>query len=377
MTDLEYVYLAYDLVTNAPIAELPLADVTWSTALNDDGGLSGKIPSGSARGRVDLRSLLHARTAIYVSRNNQLVAGYILWDDQPTPAGLQITDGQALGFLSYFNHRRIRQTVTYTQVDQFAIAEDLIDTAQALDGGDIGVTTLGLISGFRRDRTYLASDVKNVREALLQLGAVENGFDLTITVDRDADGAPRKLLSLGYPHLGRPVAATGLVMEYPGNVIDYNWTRLGSNLATTVFAIGGQDPAAPQTGDPNVDITLRSQADNTVLVGAGWPVLETDVSFTDVTQRPTLDAHAVGEAIVRSGIQVVPTLKLYGDDPPLLSYQVGDFVRIRITDDSFGGDPDVPAVDTVAQITKITVGVPDDDNIETVDVELSTVVIRL
>lgn len=375
MTNLSYTYLAYDLRTDAPVAEIPLSGVTWSTALNDDGALSGNIPAGTARGRLDLRSLLHARTAIYVLRNNQIVGGYILWDDTPTPSGLQISDGQCLGFLSYFNHRRIRRTVTYLQVDQFAIAEDLIDTAQDLPGGDIGITTLGLASGVLRDRTYLSSEVKNIREALLQLGSVENGFDLTVTVGRSPDGSPRKVLALGYPTLGRSQRATGLVLEYPGNVVNYDWARLGSSLATTVFAIGGTPPGV--TSDPDNDATLRSQADNVSLVDAGWPVLESDVSFTDVTEQSTLDAHALGEAAVRSGIVVVPTLVLYGDDPPLTSYMVGDFVRVRITDDSFGGNPDVPAVDQVAQITKITVTVPDDGDVEQVAVDLSAVVVTL
>jgi hypothetical protein len=196
-----------------------------------------------------------------------------------------------------------------------------------------------------------------------------------VTVGRDTDGSPRKVLSLGYPTLGRSQKATGIVLEYPGNVVDYDWSRLGSSLATTVYAIGGTPEGTSTSADE--DNTLRSQADNTALIAAGWPVLESDVSFTDVTEQSTLDAHALGEATVRSGIVVVPTLHLYGDDPPLTSYMVGDSVRVRITDDSFGGNPDAPAVDQIARITKITVVVPDDGNVEQVTVDLSAVVVTL
>lgn len=366
----DYSYIAYDLLTNAPVAELPLSGVQWSVALNDDGGLTGNIPLGAARGRVDLRSLLHARTAIYPVRDNLFVNGYILWDDNPSPSGLQIADGNCTGLLSYFNRRRIRDTVTYLQTDQFSIAEDLINKAQALPNGDIGVETLGLRSGVLRDRTYLSSEIKNLREALLQLGAVDNGFDLAITVSRGTDGAPRKVLSLGYPFLGRTQAATGVVLEYPGNVVDYQWQRLGSSLATTVWAIGGSPTDSEQDA-------LRARADNTALTNAGWPVLESDVSFTDVIEQPTLNAHALGEAIVDSGIVVVPTVTVYADDPPLPSYTVGDQVRVRITNDSFGGTPDIPAVDQIARITKITVTVPDSGNVETVQLELSAVIVTL
>lgn len=366
----DYAYIAYDLLTNTPVAEVPLSGVTWSLALNDDGSLSGSIPSGAARGRADLRSLLHARTALYVVRDGDIVAGYILWDDQPTPAGLQITDGNCLGFLSYFNRRRISSTRTYLQQDQFAIAEDLLAVAQAVPNGDIGVELLGTRCGVLRDRTYDGSEIKNLREALLQLGAVENGFDLTIAVGRGSDGGPRKMFQLGYPVLGRRQAATGLVLEYPGNVVDYQWQRLGSSLSTTVWAIGGSptDSAAD---------TLRARADNITLINAGWPVLETDISFTDVIEQPTLNAHAVGEAIADSGIVVVPTITVHADDPPLPSLMVGDEVRVRITDDSFGGTPDIPAVDQIARITKISVVVPDSNDVETVQLDLSAVVVRL
>ncbi len=364
----EYSYVAYDLRTNRPVAEIPLSGVQWSVALNDDGALSGTIPAGTARGRVDLRSLLHARTVIYPMRDGQYVPnGYILWDDNPTPTGLQISDGNALGLLSYFNRRRITNTISYLQVDQLAIAEDLITTAQEVPGGNIGVTVLGLTSNVKRDRTYSASEIKNVREALLQLGAVLNGFDVNITVNADSDGSPRKTLLLGYPYLGRTQAATGLVMEYPGNVIDYNWQRLGSSLTTDMWVLGAATD----------DTALRSLARNPALLDAGWPVLESDVSYTDVSEQSTLNAHALGEAAERSGIVVVPTLTVYADDPPLMSYMVGDYVRIRITSDSFGGDPDVPAVDQNARITKITVTVPDNGDTETVNIELSAVVVRL
>jgi hypothetical protein len=367
----DYVYLAHDLLTNEPVAELPLGGVEWSVALNDDGALSANIAAGSARGRRDLRALLHARTAIYPIRDGQFVGnGYILWDDRPVMTQLEIPDGACLGLLSYFNHRRIRDTVTYLQTDQLAIAEDLIRRAQQVPSGDIGIDLLGYTSGVLRDRTYLSSEIKNVREALLQLAAVESGFDVIVDVIAGPSGRPTKRLRLGYPYLGRSQPATGLVFEYPGNVISYDWQRVGSQLATTVWAIGGSP-----TDDP-AD-ALRSRADNPVLLAAGWPVLEADVSLTDITQQATLNAHALGEAAVRAGIVVVPTITVLADDPPLLSYGVGDQVRVRITDDVFGGDPDVPAVDQLARITKISVTVPDNGDMETVSVELSAVVVKL
>lgn len=363
----DYTYLAYDLLTNTPVAEVPLSGVSYSFQLDEEGTLTGTIPTGAAAGRADIRNLLPGRTAIYPFRDNDIIDGYILWDDDPQPGGIRINDGACRSLLSYFDRRRIRSTLTYTQQDQLAIAESLIDTAQAVPGGNIGVETLGTRSGVLRDRSYPASEIKNVREALTQLSAVQNGFDFSIGVTIGSDGAPRKVLNLGYPYLGRSQASTGLVLEYPGNVLNYTWTRLGSQITTTMWLIGAGDGES----------ALRARADNNALLNAGWPVLESDISYTDVTEQSTLNAHALAEAAVRSGVVVTPRLTVTGDDPPLRSYMVGDFARVRITDDTFGGPSDVPAIDQVARINKITVTPSDDQDVETVSLELSAVVMKL
>ena len=362
-----YTYIAYDLRTNDPVAELPLSGVTYTDSLNGDGTLSGYIAGGDAAGRLDLPSVLPGRTMIAVDRDGVLQGGYIYWDDDPQPGKLDLSQGSMRGLLSYFDRRRISTTLTFNQVDQLSIAEQIVAAMQAVDGGDIGIETAGYISYVLRDRTYPGAELKNVREALLQLAAVDDGFDLAINLTYGFDGRPRKTLDLYYPQRGDSVQDSGLVLEYPGNIKSYRWTRLGSEISTHVHGIGAGDG----------ELALRAVAVNQNLIDAGWPVLELDVSFTDVSVLATLQEHVLAEALARRGMIVVPEITVGPDDPQLGSYSVGDEARVRITDDAFGGPGLAAQVDATARITDKAVAVSDTDGSETVTLTLSAVVVPL
>ena len=363
-----YTYLAYDLRSGQPIAELPLSGVTYTTVLNDDGTLSANIAPGNALGRDDLKAVLPGRTIIYVDRDGALQGpGWIYWDDDPSPSKVDIPESGCRGTLSYFDHRRILTTLVYVQVDQLVLAGDIIKSLQQVDGGNIGVLVPDLTCGVRRDRTYAASEVRNAREAIQQLAAVIDGFDFRFEARYGTSGAPEVVFNRGYPYLGRSVSDSGLVLEYPGNLLDYRFSRSGSSIATRVDAIGaGTD-----------DDALRTYATNQALLDAGWPVLETDVSFSDVSVLTTLEEHALAEALARRGIVVTPEVTLLGDDPPVESYEVGDWVRLRLTDAVFYGDLLAADVDAQARIVQKSVTPPDDSGIEKVKLTLSTVAIPL
>lgn len=345
----DYVYTAYDLRTNVPVADLPLSRVTWSRELNEDGELTAFIGPDAARGRADLAAVLPGRTAIYVRRDGQFMGAYFLAAPmRRTPAGAEIAAGSCRGMLSYFHFRRLAATLTYTQVDQLQIARNLVAAVDA--AGNIGLETEDTImSTVLRDRTYAGSELKDVREALLQLGEVDHGFDLAVDVETGPDGDPRLILRLSYPRRGRTVADSGLTLEYPGAVLDYDWAGGGSPPLTTVYGIG--------TGDG--EAALRATATNPDLLTAGWPVLEGDLSITDVSLQATLDAHTRAAADAAAGTVTTPSLSVTADNPPLGSYLEGDEVRLRILDDVFGG-PGPVDVDVTGRLTGFTVSVSDD-----------------
>jgi hypothetical protein len=140
-----YRYLFADLVTNDILAEIPLTNVSFTQSLNTPGSFSGSILGSDAQeqGYDIVGSTIPARTAIYVDRDGVLIWGGIIW------LRTWDTDSQhftfsAREFGSYFEHRRITgafmsnaQALVYDTEDQLFIAQDLLDLAQQVSGGDI------------------------------------------------------------------------------------------------------------------------------------------------------------------------------------------------------------------------------------------------
>jgi hypothetical protein len=355
-----YTYLAYDLLSGQRIAELPLSDVTYTLQLPEfgDGGLSGAITPSAAMGRTgsgrqDLAQVLGYRTEIFVDRDGRCMGGFFFryWDQ--APGGVALGEGGCPGWFAYFAEREIRTTLTYHQVDQFAIANNVIAAMQAKPGGNARVTLqTGKTSGVLRDRTYPASESKKARDAVVELSAVIGGFDLRTATDYGPGRVPVKTMLLDYPrtNLYPPDNWLGVpVFTYPGNIRGY--TSFGdSSLATDIVGVGGGD---------GLD-AIRAYAVNQHLKDAGWPVIERSLSWTDVTNLATLQGHVDGEALQRAQLSFTIVVDVGPDDPQLGTYWPGDWCRLRLSDDVFFGVGAPGAdVDVDARITQISVKVPD------------------
>ena len=157
---------------------------------------------------------------------------------------------------------------------------------------------------------------------------------------------------------------SGWLWEYPGNVQSYNWPEDATNQATTTYA----------TGAGLVPGQLLSVAVNTAAITAGYPLLESKQSYTDVIIQSTLDAHAASDLAAYSGPVIIPTLDVRGDlDPAIGSYAIGDEIRLRITDDRFVGSKTGAGIDVNKRITAIAVVPPGSGN-ETITLTLGDVV---
>lgn len=357
-----YRYLFCDLVTNSVLAELPLATTTFGLRLNGAGSLSADLPVTDPRVRSldPINATLPGRTALYVDRDGVLLWGGIVWTRRTDQTNkLQLG---AQEFESYFARRLITADAVFSQVDQLVIARSLITTAQNKPGGNIGVQVGTETSGVLRDRTYNGYELKPVLEALHQLSQVSNGFDYAIDVFYDpVSGAPSKLLRLGYPRRGVVANLSGWLWEYPGNVQGYTWPEDATSQATTMYATGAGTPPGQ----------LQSTAVGTA---AGYPLLESKQSYTDVSVQATLDGHAAADLAAMSAPVVVPTITVRADqDPTIGSYQVGDELRLRITDDRFPGTPTSAGLDVTKRIIAIDV-TPPGSTTETVTVTLGDVV---
>lgn len=357
-----YRYLFADLLTNEIVGELPLTGVAFTQQLNQAGTLSGHLLlSGMTTAQFNVnQSTTPARTAIYVDRNGVLIWGGVIWGRSYNSADqtLSIT---AREFESYFERRRITTTVDFQNIDQLVIARTLMTDAQAVASGDIGVIVGTETSGVLIDRTYYYYEIKGVYPALQDLSRAENGFDFNIQVSYDPiTNEPLKTLVLGYPRSGTIYDVNdpeALVFIFPaGNIVEYEYPEDGAIAANVVYALG----AGSNEGK------LLETAQDTALLADGWPLLEEQANYSDVTDSTYLAELANGQVLAvaypPTTIKIVVPAYV---TPELGSYSIGDDARLIITDERFPN-----TLDAVYRIVGLSVQ-PGEDGPERVTITLT------
>lgn len=323
-----YRYLSYDLVTNALQEELPLTGVQFGGALNKAGTFSAtlqlNVPVQTAAGTFATKAaaLLTAttpgRSVVYVERDGVLIDGYIIWT-RTYDSGTQLAQLGGMSLWSYFRHRFNNVNLgPYTQVDQLTIAQNLINSAQAQAGGNIGVTVGVETCGVLRDRTYFGYEHKQHAEAVEQLANVNNGFDFAIDVAYVA-GVPTKTFRCYGNGRGRPIEASGHVFEVGRNIVDYSFPEDATLQANRVYGVGAGDGA-------DMLVATAARVDN---IAAGWPLLEDQFAAKDVSVQTNLDAKATAQVDARAWPVTIPQIVVAaGVDPVLGSWIVGDDVKV-------------------------------------------------
>jgi hypothetical protein len=329
-----YRYLFADLLTNNILAELPVTGVNFTQQLNAAGSFSGSIllSGANAAGFNVQAATIPGRTAIYIDRNGSLVWGGVLWSRSYNSADQHISLA-GREFESYFERRRITKTQVFTGVDQFTIANTLINDAQGATNGNIGVITPSVTSGVTLNRTFFNYELKTVYQALLDISRATNGFDFNISVAYDGAGNPAKTLNMASPKAGTRYSATNPaapVWEFPsGNIVEYQYPEDGSIAANSLFVTGAYNQNSPKLSTDTAKLT------------AGWPKLEDSANFGDIIDNTLLSNLAAGQL---AAVSYPPTtLTIVAPpyvDPVFGSYQVGDDMRVRITDDFFPGGLD-------------------------------------
>ena len=357
-----YRYLFADLLTNTILAELPLTAVNFTQQLNAAGTFTGELLlSGVNAANLNVaNATIPARTAIYVDRDGVLVWGGVLWarEYSSQTQRLKLT---AREFESYFERRRITTDTVFSNTDQLTAAQTIITNAQAVTGGNIGVAVGTETSGVLINRTVYGYEYKTVFSLMQDLSRSATGFDFNIYIYYDSNNNPAKLLRLGYPRYGRVYSSSSIsapVFEMPGNIIEYTWPEDGGTAANTIYAIGaGSNPGR-----------LTSIATDGTKIGAGWPLLEDQSNYSDVSDATLLSNLANGQVSVVSypPTTIKITVPPYSD-PIFGSYEVGDDARIRIVDDRFPS-----GLDATYRIVAFNVTAGENNAPETVTITLTT-----
>jgi len=361
----QYRYLFADLLTNQILAELPLTKVQFSQQLNSAGTFSAELQlAGLQAANLNVaNATIPGRTAVYVDRDGTLVWGGVLWNREYSSKtqSIKLNAGE---FESYWNRRRITTDTVFTNTDQLTAVQTIVNNANAVTNGNIGIVVGTETSGILINRTFYGYEYKTVLSAIQDLAKSSTGFDFNIQVYYDSNGNPAKLLRLGYPRYGKKYSATSPsvpVFELPGNITEYTWPEDGSTAANYLYALGaGSNPGK-----------LIATAYDGTKIAAGWPILEEQANYSDVSDPTLLGNLATAQVAIVSyppttiKITLPPTL-----DPIFGSYEVGDDARIRILDDRFTSQ-----LDTVYRITAFSVAAGESNSPElvTLSFSLSTV----
>jgi hypothetical protein len=350
-----YTYLAQDLLSGTILNELPLHGVTFDRQLNKAGNMGGS--SSLDNERLDNDDLLEAtvpgKTALYVYREDKIVWGGIIW------SRWYQSQGKALQFSAQtwesYAYRRIfrgdkKNKITLNEA-QCRIIQDLWTDMQWSDPrGNIQV--LGASSFPTGDvvRTYVF-DPYEFKTYGATIDDITDNYDdsceFYIDTYEDGFGNPVKQLVFGYPRVGNIVDFTDLVIDYPGNILNYYYTENVSDAANKAYA----------TGDAAGEITIQGASDTMVTWGeaedaanmaAGYPLLESVTSHSGVTSTTTINSAARSDLASKPVPTITHTFELDPvRDPIFGTYGLGDDARVQITDSRF------PAPDGLEEVVRV------------------------
>ena len=164
----KYRYLAYDLRTNDALDELPLSNVKYGGILNRAGEFSATLKVTRRTAQLRRANSTPERTIVYVERDGviQEQAAYVIWirRTRAAPAPLQLAGASLQSYLH--RNRIVTNPAPFVDVDQFTIAQALVNLMQAQNGADVGIVVGSNLSGVLRSRTYYGYERKNIGDAL-------------------------------------------------------------------------------------------------------------------------------------------------------------------------------------------------------------------
>ena len=364
----EYRCIAADLRTGARITELPLSGLSFGTRLNDVGQASGTLtlPAPNTATNRAYATLLNdavdeARRMLIIERDGVIVWCGIIWVAGYNDAD-QTRDVRASDEGSYWRRRLVTYDQTFTASTATTIAQTVIATAQAAQGGNINVTVVREINAaYTEPAVTLTLDryeLRTVGEVIEELAIADGGFEYDYSYTWNSGGTVDKTLTMSYPRRGRRFSESGHVFEVGRNVNEFTWPSDGTRVANKVFA----------TGNGEGDAMLISSAADTYQIlpgssgGPGYPLLEevTSSKRTRGTDGQTqLDALTAGRIKAVATPVVLPEITVRADlDPVFGSYITGDACRVIVPPNLSPRFPD--GLDTYRRIVGWNVRVDDE-----------------
>lgn len=312
------VLVVRDFLTRRVLGSVDWANLKYETRMNGAGRMTSTIEAVDG---ISADMLLPGRMLIGVLRDGVPVWSGVLWRRM-----LDVSSGliaiQCDEILSYWDRRRVREDLSFNQIDQAVILSTLIDYPQRTANGSLGVEMTGDTStGVLRDRYYLGQERKIYGEMIRQLLGVIDGCDMisdpvlrnNVWVDR---------FRLAFPRLGRAVADSRIVFQVGANAAIESWEEDAYSSATLVDAVGAAGIGS------TVPIMNSQWSPN--MHGGGWPVLAETIAYTDVSEPGTLAQKARADLSARAGVITSIKIVVTTEDPIPGTYGPGDDCRLIV-----------------------------------------------
>lgn len=336
----EYRYILADMLSGRPLAELPLDCQDFSAQLCGVGAasadlyLDGTYPTW----RTDV---IERRTTLNILQDGACVWGGPVMKRDPASNGTTARLS-AESWEGYLARRRIKTSLTYDGTDLFDIIRDIIATIQAVPGGNVRMQVAAGLAGSVQTISYADYARVKVLDAITHLSQLVPNFEFFVSVAQGDDGVFTPTLNLA-----RPRFATGLppiLVEYPGNVVSYDYPEDGTKAANAVTGIGKGDGAA---------MLLVEVADSLGELAEGWPIYEDELSAKDEDDPGRLADLTANELTSRLVDYVVPTVEVRAGTPPVFgSYPLGIDCRLRVTSPYHPAAADgSPGLDVTRRVT--------------------------
>ncbi len=325
MALLDRYVLRFGPIGEQPTDLLRIAGVNYSEAHLGAGSADVRFPIAQAvdavgTSLVTRENFRPRRSWIWIERDRVVVWSGMLESVNTSPETGEMT-ATAKGPLEYFRRRYFHTDKTWTTIDQLTIAREMIDHAQAVSGGSIGVKTTDTnTSGVTRARTFLGRERKNYGEALEQLAGVVNGFDFRFDSFLNPASDDYEIeFRTSYPATGR---TTALVFEHGVNCAITETDEDGSAGANYITSTGAGEKTA---------MLIATCFDAAALLVE--PLLERTLGRPDVTIQATLLEHCERELERRLDDAIFVRVRMYpGATPGIGSYLMGDRVRLIYSD---------------------------------------------
>lgn len=357
----EYTYRFADLLSDSDVAELELSGVRFDRRIIQPGAFSANITVTNRDIAEQVKKIVPAKTVVHVYRDADIWGTYIIWSMRVRSSGRGGVNVEIQGasLESWLYKRIVDYDLEYNSTDQFDIARELLDFAQAGWIPYAGNAYLQIISnpavmsGVLRERNFYRTEAASVGQRLEELANVDDGFEYYINTYVDVEAGSRIREFVLATELGSEVADT--VYTYPGSIVSYEIQMDGTESATAFWARGESDQDDATADAEPLMTTAPVLAED--WLSQGYPHMDKVVDYSSVKDLETLENYAIWWADTHPGYLRIPVIEINPVDTPTMitPSTLGSYAQFVIYDEYFGVVNEEPEYSSVNRIVGIEV----------------------